>query len=317
MRYTNKFFLPDIIVRAAYVNDDRYDKGKSDRSVTQLISPPRIDTLRKAHFNEIEKDISEEWFALFGSAVHSILEMGAGKNDLVEERLFYRIDGWVVSGKADLQEYRDDRTVSVSDYKVTTAIGIMSEETVKAEWEGQLNLLAFLLVKNRPDWTVKDLSVIAIIRDWQRSQAAIDPLYPVAPIVRIKVPLWSMKKQTTFLRERVAEHRAAAMLHELGEEMPECSDADRWMRNSTWAIMKQGGKKAARVYDTEHEALDDIAGRKAGYCVVYRPGKSVRCEGNYCGVNQYCDQWARMKTAQAQDQDNGGDQTETQTAQGQ
>ena len=104
MKYTNKFNLPDTIVRAAHVNDAKYNKGDVDRSVTQIIQPPRIDMLRKAHWQEMEKDISEEWWALFGSAVHHILEMGAAPDQIVEERLNVEIDGWHVSGMTDLQD---------------------------------------------------------------------------------------------------------------------------------------------------------------------------------------------------------------------
>jgi hypothetical protein len=298
MRFTNKFGLPDTILRAAQVNDALYSKGEVDRSVTQLIAPPRIDALRKAHFQEFEKDLSEEWWALFGSAVHHILEMGAAPNQMVEERLFMEIDGWKISGMADLQEYHKDDAVSVSvtisDYKVTTAYALTQEGGVKPEWVQQLNLLAYLVHHNKIV-RVKELQVVAIVRDWQRSQAAIDPLYPIAPVVRLKVPLWSLKKQEAYLYERVGLHRETQMLMELGEELPECTDEERWMHGHTWAIMKAGGKKATKVYDNEAEALADLKDRKPGYNAEFRPGKSVRCEGNYCGVAEWCSQWKKLR----------------------
>ena len=238
MEFSNKFNLPDTILRAAYVNNERYSKGDVHRSVTQLIQPPRIDMLRKAHFAEMVKDISEEWWALFGNAVHHILEMGQAPNTLVEERFYAEIDGWRVSGMADLQEYHKDKTISVSDYKVTTAFVLMKDETLKPEWENQLNLLACLLRRERPQYTIRDLSIVAIVRDWQRTQATIDPLYPAAPVVRVKVPLWSSKRQENYMQERIRLHRESEMLFELGEELPLCSDEERWMRDSTWMVAK-------------------------------------------------------------------------------
>lgn len=309
MRYTNKHNLPDTIVRAAYVNDGRYDKGKVHRSVTQLIQPPRIDMLRKAHFKEMEKDISEEWWALFGNAVHSILEMGASPNTVVEERLFFEIDGWWVSGMADLQEIhpkkgmRDFDAVSISDYKVTTAYVLTMDETVKPEWERQLNLLAYLVMMNKPV-TIKDLSIIAIVRDWQRTQAQMDPMYPAAPVVRLKVPVWSLARMESYAKERVRLHREAEMLHAIDLPLPECSDEERWVRNTSWAVMKEGSKKASRVYDSEEEAEADVTERKKpGYKVVFRPGKPVRCDGNYCNVAEWCDQWQAIKEKQRENED--------------
>ena len=297
MRYTNKFGLPDTIVRAAYANDGKYNKGDVDRSVTQLIQPPRIDMLRKAHFREMQKDISEEWWALFGSAVHYILELGVSETSIVEERLYADIDGWRVSGMADLQEYDGDG-IHISDYKVTTAFALAQDETVKPEWEAQLNLLAWLAHTSKKEH-VKSLQIVAIVRDWQRSMAAADPSYPAAPVIKLRVPLWSMKRQETYLRDRVRLHRASEMLLEIDEPLPECSDEERWLRNSKWAVVKSGSKKAARVYDTKEDADDDLKARKDGYAVEHRPGKPVRCDGNYCGVAEWCDQWARIKEAVA------------------
>ena len=300
MKFTNKFGLPETLIRAAQIQEANYDKGAVDRSVTQLIQSSRIDALRRAHFVEMTKDIAEEFWALFGNAVHSILEMGAGPNDYVEERFYLEVDGWRVSGKADLQEYDlKAKTVVVSDYKVTPAIGIMQAGgPVKKEWEEQLNLLAYLLIQNRPEFTVKQLWIVAIVRDWQRNQAKIDPLYPQSPVVNLKVPLWSIKKQMNYLHERVAAHRNAEMLHAVDAPLPDCTDEERWMRDSSWAIMKVGGKKASKVFDNEPDAQENLATRKPGYEVVYRPGRSVRCEGNYCQVAEWCDQYARIRNEQ-------------------
>lgn len=302
MKYTNKFNLPDTIVRAAYVNDERYDKGKVDRSVTQIIQPPRIDMLRKAHFREIEKDVSEEWWALFGNAVHSILEMGATDKMIVEERLFMEMDGWWISGMIDLQEF-DKEGITVSDYKVTTAYALMQEGGVKPEWVEQLNLLALLIAVNKDVRVKANLQIVAIVRDWQRTQAAIDPLYPQAPVVKLNVPLWSMAKQKTFLRDRIRLHRESEMLYDVGIALPYCTDEERWMRDSKWGVIGPKAKKAARVYDNEQDAKDDLAARKPGYRIEYRPGKSVRCDGNFCGVAQWCEQWAAIK-AEAKENDN-------------
>jgi len=310
MKFTNKFNLPETIVRAAKVQSDKYDKGHVHRSVTQLIMPPRIDVLRKQHFTEVTKDISEEWWALFGSAVHAILEMGRDNNQYVEERLFTVIDGWELSGAIDLVTInRHRRTLSLRDYKITTAFVVMKDEDgIKPEWEQQLNMLAFMATKN---WgmPVTDVGVVAIIRDWQRTQAQADPLYPIAPVVPVNLPLWSPPRQEAFLMDRVALHRHAEMAWDLEQPLPECTDEERWSRQHTWAVIRDGLTKAAKVYYDEASAGTDLKERntklKKGqkpFAIQFRPGKSVRCEGNYCQVSQWCDQFARIKAEQPEEQ---------------
>jgi hypothetical protein len=298
VRFTNKFDLPDTLLRAAQKNEANYSRGQVDRSVTQLIAPPRIDMLRKEHFKEFEKDLSEEWWALFGSAVHHILELGAAPNQRVEERLFIEIDGWKISGMADLQEFHKEDAVNVSvtisDYKVTTAYALTQEGGMKPEWVQQLNLLAYLVHHNKVV-KIRELQVVAIVRDWQRTQAAVDPLYPQAPVVKLNVPLWSLHKQERYLMERVGLHRETQMLHELGEELPECTDEERWERDHKWAVMKAAAKKASKVFDNEEAAIAYAEEKGVMFTVEHRPGKSVRCEGNYCGVSQWCNQWKRLQ----------------------
>jgi len=289
-------------MRAALLMNERYDKGDVERSVTQLINPPRIDMLRKQHFAEMEKDLSEEWWALFGNAVHYILQLGKSPSMTVEQRLFAEIDGWPISGKPDVIDRHADHLFSLADYKVTTAFQLMKDEDgLKAEWEQQLNMLAYLFAVNHPKATIKELSIIAIVRDWQRSQAQSDLAYPVAPVTKIDAPLWTLAQQKAFLEDRVREHRNAEMMVDLGMPLPDCTDEERWMRQNTYAVIKKGGKRATKVFDNETEAQSDAdkrSNRRATYEVIHRPGRSVRCHGNYCQCAQWCDQWARIRAVE-------------------
>ena len=190
MQYSNVHNLPDTILRAIKKRNAMYN-ANADRSVTTLINPPQIDILRKVHFSEMTKDISDDFFALFGSAVHQILEWGATR-ETAEERLWVRVNGWTVSGQIDLQ--RDATGTHINDYKVCAAYSITKEETVKPEWEQQLNLYDYLLYENK-GVRAQSLSVIAFVRDWQRTQAQGDPAYPQSPIVPIAIPQWTLDEQ--------------------------------------------------------------------------------------------------------------------------
>jgi len=130
-------------------------------SVTELLNSPRIVQLKRKHWDEIETDASEMVWALFGSAVHNILEHGKDDHHIVEERIFTEHEGWKLSGAIDLQEVEGDGII-ISDYKVTGAWSVMNE---KQDWHNQLNIYGWLVekVKKQP---VKKLQIIAIVRDW-------------------------------------------------------------------------------------------------------------------------------------------------------
>jgi hypothetical protein len=243
MKYTNRWGIPETIARAVHAKNAEYSKGAAHRSCTQLIMPPRIDLLRKVHFAEMEKDISEEVWALFGSAVHHILELGANEHQLSEERLYAEVDGWVISGALDCQTHVDVDGIHVEDYKVTSAFNVtkgQEDDEAKREWVEQMNIQAYLVEVNKK-MKVTDISIIAIVRDWQRRQAAYDNGYPKAPVVRYPLPLWSFEEREAFIKERIEAHRVAEMNAALGLPLPECTPHERWEREGSYAVMKVGG----------------------------------------------------------------------------
>jgi hypothetical protein len=61
--------------------------------------------------------------------------------------------------------------------------------------------------------------------------------------------------------------------------------------------MKKGRKSAIRggLKDTEQEAIDFVETLgKSSYYIEHRPGRNIRCEGNYCQVSQWCNQYAQI-----------------------
>jgi hypothetical protein len=280
------------------VQNAKYNAGQVHASVTTLIQPPRVAVLRSAHFKDIIRDVSEEFWALLGSGIHHLLELGATENMIVEERLFMTIDAFKISGQLDMQEYDDDQ-VDITDYKVTSTYSVTGFDDAKKEWVEQLNLQALLLSSNRPDVKIRSLKITAILRDWTKAQAKRDPLYPQAPIVNVPVPLWSRKKQLEYARERIEAHAAARLAFNIGDEMVYCTNDERWVRDEAWIVKKIGGKKATRVFDNPDEA--DVLLKEKGdkYAVEYRPGTSTRC--GYCGVSQWCTQYSDTIAKEAVD----------------
>lgn len=285
MNITNKTGLPDPIVRA--LTHDGYSRGASARSVTQLIDSPRIRILRKEH--PTTADAADLAWRVLGTAVHEYFERHTDPDGeyTPEERLFADVAGWRISGAIDIQQ-GSGNTVSLMDYKCTSVWSVIYG---KSDWVSQLNAYAWLVEKAKPGSTVATLSICAILRDWNRRKAH-EPDYPAAPIVTVDVPLWSFEERDAYIRERVAAHQDAEFNRLTGDELPPCTDEERWRKPTKFAVKKKGNKRALRVYDTLREATEHMESKPEDKLVIdERPGEYTRCAEDYCGVAAFCDQW--------------------------
>ena len=70
MIITNKFGLPKPFENIA--KNPSYSKGKAHISATSLLNSPKIVTLLKKYDDELEQDVSDMIWSIFGSAVHKI-----------------------------------------------------------------------------------------------------------------------------------------------------------------------------------------------------------------------------------------------------
>jgi len=283
MKLTNKYNLPETFVNV--LQRSNYTKGKAHLSVTELINSPRITQLRKKHFDEIEEDVADKVWAIFGTAIHAVLEHGKGENHVIEQRLHANMDGYDISGAIDLQEVDEDG-IHISDYKTTGAWAVMNN---KKDWEQQLNCYAWLVekVKKVP---VKSIKIIAIIRDWSRRDAGFKEGYPEAPIKSIDVPLWSFQDREDFIKEKIRLHSDALFALETGDNLPVCTPEQMWEKQTSYAVLKVGGKRATAVFETQEEADEKLQSLGKGYEIQVRPGERTRC-ANFCQVRDFCNQW--------------------------
>jgi hypothetical protein len=287
MKLTNKFNIPQTFVNV--LDRPTYSKGKANLSVTQLINSPKIVALTKKFDDELEQDVADMVWSIFGSAVHGILEHGKDDNHIVEERIHAEVDGYRISGAIDLQ-IKGDNFVDIKDYKTVSAWSVMNE---KIEWEQQLNIYAWLVekVKGVP---VASVGIVAIIRDWSRREAVTKEGYPEAPIKEIPIRLWSFEQREAFIKERIHAHAEAELAIETDGDLPPCTPAEMWEKPTVWAVKKIGGVRAKSLHGTEDEAhaVMDILNQtgKDKYEIEVRPGSRTRCE-SFCPVNHRCQQW--------------------------
>jgi hypothetical protein len=269
MNITNVHGLPEALVKA--VKNDSY-KGGGDISVTKLIDSPQIRLLSKKHHEVMVEDVSDRIWALMGQAVHHVLERSAEEHAVIEERFYMDVDGWKLSGAVD--RLIPSQKV-IQDWKFVSTYKADGDES----WTKQLNILRMLAKANNIE--VDKLEIIAIFRDWQRAVAKRDQDYPQTIVKIISVPVWSDDEAMAYIRERIALHQKA----DAGESV-ECTDQERWMAQTTYALMKEGGKRASKVALTKEE----LGVPAKGYEIVERKGGYRRCE-EFCAVSQFCPQF--------------------------
>jgi hypothetical protein len=298
MKLTNKHNIPQTFVNV--LQRPTYSKGKAHLSVTQLINSPKIVALTQMFEHELEQDVSEMVWSLFGTAVHNVLEHGKDANHLIEERIHAELDGWRISGAIDLQIVGDEG-ISIRDYKTTSAWAVMNE---KVEWEQQLNIYAWLVetVKKTP---VVDVGIVAIIRDWNRRDAANRDGYPEAPIKELPIKLWPQQERQEFILDRIGKHSACEFAIEVESELPHCTPSEMWEKQTSWALKKKGGVRAKSVHAVEEDAVSalDKAGKE--YEIEVRRGERIRC-ASFCQVSGHCAQWKEYQDNQSFN--NKGDQ---------
>ena len=312
MKLTNRLGLPDAIVKA--VANHGYERGDADYTVTQLLNPPRIAALTRQHWNDIEEDVSDRIWALLGTVVHGILER-AETVASVEERLTAQmiVDITSVTQAQHTADVNSDRLAApavsqdlkvfsisgkydrcvvfpdglLQDYKLMSVWEVI--HGLKADREQQLNMLAWIARENGID--IKKLEVVAIYRDWSKGKAREGGNYPQTQVQTIPVELWKPSRTEAFIAERIRLHEAAKV------ELPECTDEERWAADYTYAVMKQGNKRAVRVLATEKEANDYIvANGLMGCYVVPRQEDPVKRCRDYCSAAPFCSQFQALSS---------------------
>jgi hypothetical protein len=280
MIITNKHGVPEPLVTLA--SKEYYSKGASQYSVTEIMSPPKIKRLREQYNDQIKQDVADMLWNLLGSALHVVMERGATDGWTMEERLYKEMDGVTVSGAIDIQQETPEGVIII-DYKFTSAWAVMQE---KEEWQQQLNVYKWLVetVKRKK---VIGLKICALVRDFNRHETKEG--YPKASIEMVDIPMWDSVKTEAYVRERLNLHRDAKVSADFGDELPACSDTDRWQSETIYAVKREGRKTAIRLFKTIEEA-NELAEKEKGY-VETRLGEPKRCTGNYCGVAEWCEQY--------------------------
>lgn len=277
MRITNKLGLPEAFVKMAETD---YQYKEKQYSVTSLLRGIRETILLRRYHNNIEQDVSDMIWLLFGTAVHNILEhQEEGKHELKEENLKIKIGDYTLSGRFDLY---NAKTKTVTDYKTCSVWKMIFGDF--ADWRKQLLIYTYMLKKT--GFEVDKGEVVAIMKDHSKARAKFEKDYPKLPVRRIKFRFTEkdFEEIEQWLHERFAEIAEAEKLPD--DELPLCTQKERFNDGDKFAVMKKGRKRAMRVLDDINEA-EKWRELNGGDFIEVRPGQNKKCE-DYCRACEFC-----------------------------
>lgn len=277
-------------------------KGQYDVefSVTDLYkSPKQLWLTRKFRDDIVINLVKDNFLSLLGNIVHYILEHHAPPHCIVEERQYVILNvGGVRVLFHGCPDLYDPETQSLDDYKFTSGYAVLYE---KAEYEFQLNANAFLLESRGLE--VRRIRNVYMFRYLDPIAQQRNPEYPKENVYLKHFKQWDRSVTEAKIRERIALHLKYRAT--MWKKLPDCSDEDRWIRNTTFAVYKRkNGTKKAPIQDwssksiarceTQEEAEDFIKRNKDDIPQemkwIKKPGEPKRCQ-EFCPVAGWCDQY--------------------------
>lgn len=335
MKQTNRHGIKSTSIINALTWDD-YDMSNRPENViscTELIDAPKAKILNFRHRESVETDVSDNFWILDGRAIHYAVEMSnmkGGEERLSEERIFiqitcngdvssqtlnkgervvgakwYNSDDLFVSVKFD--NY-DSKEMVIEDYKRTQVWEVVFG--LKPERMKQLNIGAYAL--KLLGFNVKLLRSVLLLKSWEKKkyeedvrkskQYGNDPIYPPIPYAEYEEKPWNDEGVLRFIKARADLHIAARAVSD--DQIPPCTEEERWYSGESFAVMKKGNKKATKVFRVENctpkeaelAAVRYIETQSNGnFFIEHRPGENKRCEG-YCPANIYCNFYKSLHT---------------------
>ena len=283
MIITNKLGLPKPLVDMAQSD---YKLKPNEYRVTSLLKGIRETILERRHHSEIEQDVSDMIWLLFGTAVHSVLENHQeGENEIKEARLKIPIGDYTLSGQFDLY---NAETKTITDYKTCSIWKVIYGEY--EDWRKQLLIYSYML--QSIGFPVEKAEIIALMKDHSKSQAKIKADYPKQPVRKITFTFTEkdFAEIESWLHQRFEEIAKAEKLPD--DELPLCTPEERFNNGDKFAVMRKGRKTALRVLDS-YEKAEEWMEYNGGDYIEVRKGEDKKCQ-DYCNAAQFCNYYKEV-----------------------
>lgn len=288
-KITNKLNLPRQLVDL--VSSD-YQPKEHQYSCTTILKPTRQVILERRHNNEIEQDVSEMVWCIFGILAHSVIEnsqedVGQFKEEKLKVDLgkyCKELEGYYLSGRSDMIDLLDK---CITDWKTASCWKVIYKDF--EDWRKEMLIYA---------WAVKDMGfeidkaqAIAFLKDHNKTKAKVDSSYP-------KLPVWVEKFKFTDKDFKDIEEFIIARFLELKKyedvsdnELPMCTMEERWNDGNKYIVIKHGAKRATKIHETLEEAEEHLNNLNKNYPNAYeiqeRLGEDKKCL-EYCSACKFC-----------------------------
>lgn len=282
MKVKNKLNMPAAFVNA--VSTTRHNAAGCF-SATTLNKGAKEIILTDRHFDEITVDAADSVWAVWGIAVHALLE-SQPDNNFHEEKFKVPVCNSFVTGQVDSY---DMEHATIFDWKTASVWKVQFADF--SDWYKQGMTYAWLLKQSGLE--VRHCVFIALLKDHSKTKAKTDASYPQSPVFKYEFDVTDEELQQTEARilAKVAEIENAYKLGD--DDIQPCSAEERWADDEKWAVMKNGRKTAIKLFDNSADA-DAMAGEMGNaYYVEHRPAISRKC-GEYCACKDFCNFYKAM-----------------------
>ena len=282
MKVTNKLNMPAAFVNA--VSTTRHNAAGCF-SATTLNKGAKEIILSDRHFDEITVDAADSVWAVWGTAVHALLE-SQPDNNFHEESFKVPVSNSFVTGQVDSYDMENG---VINDWKTASVWKVQFNDF--SDWRRQGLTYAWLLQQSGLD--VKKCRFVALLKDHSKTKAKNDSSYPQSPvfIYEFDVTPEDMAETAARILTKVQEIESAYKLDD--DAIEPCSAEERWADGEKWAVMKNGRKTAIKLFDNSADA-DAMAGEMGNaYYVEHRPAISRKC-GDYCNCKDFCNFYKAM-----------------------
>ena len=282
MIVSNRLNLPAAFVNA--VSTTRHNAAGCF-SATTLNKGAKEIVLSDRHFDEIEVDAADSVWAVWGTAVHALLE-SQPDNNFHEEYFKVPVSNSFVTGQVDSYDMENG---VINDWKTASVWKVQFNDF--SDWRRQGLTYAWLLQQSGLE--VKKCRFVALLKDHSKTKAKNDSSYPQSPvfIYEFDVTAADMEETAARILAKVQEIESAYKLDD--DAIEPCSAEERWADGEKWAVMKNGRKTAIKLFDNSADA-DAMAGEMGNaYYVEHRPAISRKC-GEYCNCKDFCNFYKAM-----------------------
>lgn len=304
MKITNKFGMPTFLYRTVAGCMTRAHAPGENRyaSITDLIQPGWKGYLYHTYDQQLETDVMYGLDAMIGTATHAMChEHNEDCSETISEgRLAIEIDGKKITGGFD-NYMKDPETGKYTLFEVKTCKtwAVVYDDQFQSYVE-QVQMYGYMLRTH--NFPVESIKITCIFKDWSATKAKAGGKYPSLGTLTYDIEPWSDAQCEDFLESKVlrleaiktniAQLQLSGHSQAVAEEMTSkffgCTERERWQKPTTYAVMKEGNKRAKKLFYTEDDEKMAEMLALPGHSLQVRPGERTRCQERYCSALNIC-----------------------------